>query len=40
MSMESISEEAIADVLEIEPATLRRWLSRAEVNFINQLFEI
>lgn len=29
MSMKGMSEEAIADVLEIEPATVRRWLCRA-----------
>ena len=29
MSMKGMSEEAIADVLEIEPATVRRWLGRA-----------
>ena len=27
--MKGMSEEAIADVLEIEPATVRRWLCRA-----------
>ena len=27
--MKGVSEEAIADVLEIEPATVRRWLGRA-----------
>jgi hypothetical protein len=29
MSMKGMSEEAIADVLEIEPATVCRWLGRA-----------
>jgi transposase-like protein len=29
MSMKDMSEEAIADVLEIEPATVCRWLGRA-----------
>jgi transposase-like protein len=29
MSMKGMSEEAIGDVLEIEPATVRRWLCRA-----------
>jgi len=29
MAMEGMSEEAIADALGIEPATVRRWLGRA-----------
>ena len=29
MSMKGMSEEGIADVLEIKPATVRRWLDRA-----------
>lgn len=29
MSMKGMSEEGIADVLDITPATVRRWLDRA-----------
>ena len=34
MSMKGMSEEAIADVLGITPATVRRWLARAAENVI------
>jgi transposase-like protein len=40
MSMKGMSEEGIADVLDIKPATVRRWLDRAaeSCNKVNEVF--